>query len=423
MDRYVTELTFAKFVKVMGAGASTSSTSTTGAAPYTTQEDALADGKTQEEVDAWLTSNASTGIPVPVDVPVEATENTTTAEKVTATTTAVTASPFVVGARVRSRFAGKGHFYPANISEINDDGTFKLKYLDGDWEDDAKEEHMELIETKKKKKKPNSTDAVASTTANGAEIAAPYPCEYQPRPTPVVPAGSLVWITGPTGSGKTTVATVLKQTGNFINYEGDCFMFHLNPYTDTVPNGAGTGGGTPLAPERLKSIPQDRIVACDDALKQGFMKVVLGAKVDFVIWETFYTQMCADIVKERQRFGPGWHFVVSQAVYTRAARDLIRRLLVDVNFVVLEIDTELQSKRLAARFGMSESAADNMKKHCQGFERKEENETNTIGLTVEKNKTPEQMATEVLLFLNVDKGTEMENENAKEEQCETGDAI
>ena len=42
---------------------------------------------------------------------------------------------FTVGMKVRARFAGKGHFYPARISKCNTDGTYDLTYLDGDWEE------------------------------------------------------------------------------------------------------------------------------------------------------------------------------------------------------------------------------------------------------------------------------------------------
>ena len=59
---------------------------------------------------------------------------------------------FVVGDRVRARFAGKGHFYPADVTALNDDGTYKLLYLDGDWEDDAKEENLEWIASTSKVK-------------------------------------------------------------------------------------------------------------------------------------------------------------------------------------------------------------------------------------------------------------------------------
>ena len=49
---------------------------------------------------------------------------------------------FVAGQQVRAKFAGKGHFYPATISTVNEDGTFDLKYLDGDWEEGAKKENL-----------------------------------------------------------------------------------------------------------------------------------------------------------------------------------------------------------------------------------------------------------------------------------------
>ena len=52
---------------------------------------------------------------------------------------------FTVGTKVRARFAGKGHFYPARISKCNSDGTFDLEYMDGDWEEGAKLEHIVAI--------------------------------------------------------------------------------------------------------------------------------------------------------------------------------------------------------------------------------------------------------------------------------------
>ena len=50
--------------------------------------------------------------------------------------------PFVVGLKVRAKFAGKGHFYPAIISKVNVDGTFDLKYMDGDWEEGALKDNL-----------------------------------------------------------------------------------------------------------------------------------------------------------------------------------------------------------------------------------------------------------------------------------------
>ncbi len=76
-----------------------------------------------------------------------------------------------VGQKVRARFAGKGHFYPAKVSAVSVeeerdefDGellathvTYSLAYLDGDWEDGAKREHMQVIEDPTPK--PETEDA------------------------------------------------------------------------------------------------------------------------------------------------------------------------------------------------------------------------------------------------------------------------
>ena len=63
-----------------------------------------------------------------------------------AASAAIAAEPaFAEGMKVRARFAGKGHFYPARISKCNADGTYDLTYLDGDWEEGAKAEHIVAI--------------------------------------------------------------------------------------------------------------------------------------------------------------------------------------------------------------------------------------------------------------------------------------
>ena len=42
--------------------------------------------------------------------------------------------------------------------------------------------------------------------------------------------GKLVWLSGPPGVGKSTTGKLLAQKDNFIFYEGDCLMNHLNPF-------------------------------------------------------------------------------------------------------------------------------------------------------------------------------------------------
>lgn len=43
---------------------------------------------------------------------------------------------------VRARFAGLGHFYPARITKKHGDGTYDLRYADGDVEEHAKAAHL-----------------------------------------------------------------------------------------------------------------------------------------------------------------------------------------------------------------------------------------------------------------------------------------
>lgn len=215
---------------------------------------------------------------------------------------------------------------------------------------------------------------------------ATYASQYEPRLLSTPQSGKFIWISGGTGSGKTTISELLRDTGDYVYYEGDCFMFHLNPYTDTVPNGAG--GGTPLLPERLKDLPAERNATCKRALNEGFLKIVHGRDVPFSIWEDFYLELCADVKRERERLGPGWNFVVAQAVYTRQARDLIRdQLGPDLSLVVLDVDKELQAERLAGRFDMPASAASNLMKVCQGFEPAVEDEPRTFDIKVTRDKT------------------------------------
>ena len=57
---------------------------------------------------------------------------------------------FIVGQRVRARFAGKAHFYNGKITADNGDGTFGIEYDDGDWEDELKAEYIQVISKKKK---------------------------------------------------------------------------------------------------------------------------------------------------------------------------------------------------------------------------------------------------------------------------------
>ena len=148
-------------------------------------------------------------------------------------------------------------------------------------------------------------------------------------------------------------------------------------------------------------IPEATVEACRRVMSEGYMKIGEGQEVEFSVWENFYKLLCADVIAERERLGPGWNFVVAQAVYTRQARDLIRTLLgPDLKFVVLDVDKVLQSERMASRFNMPPEAAPGLLKYCNGFEAATEDETSTLGLSVGHETTQEHVAQAVLAFMN-----------------------
>ena len=52
-------------------------------------------------------------------------------------------------------------------------------------------------------------------------------CPYELKPNK---PGKVIWLSGPPGVGKTTTGNLLMKSGEFVCYEADAFLFHINPY-------------------------------------------------------------------------------------------------------------------------------------------------------------------------------------------------
>ena len=210
--------------------------------------------------------------------------------------------------------------------------------------------------------------------------------------------GKILWLCGPTGIGKTTTAKILQADEGFIYYEGDCFILGLNPYVGASPKGAMQFGT-----KALSGIPQERTDVCRLTLTDGYTKLRKGEEVDEKIWEDFYELLCQDILREREKLGGKW--VVAQAVYTRSARDIVRRKMGDdLIIVVLETDEDdLQIERLAKRAAKKEGCTkdnlENSKKKMASFvgyhDTVEDDEPNTFKVLVSGDMSAENVAKKV----------------------------
>ena len=222
------------------------------------------------------------------------------------------------------------------------------------------------------------------------------PNSYVPTPDKV---GPIVWISGLSGMGKTTTARLLQEKEGFINYEGDCFLMGLNPYVGAAPEGSSYFNTRPLS-----GISQERKDICNSALEKGYKEILKGTSVDPKIWEDFYNIMCDDILVGRAKLGGRW--VVGQAVYTKAAREVVREKLGDdLTMIVLECgEDDIQIERLASRaLGAGEVTKEAKKateercaKFAGGHEQVEEDEKNTFSIMVTKAMTPEDVVKIVL---------------------------
>jgi len=223
------------------------------------------------------------------------------------------------------------------------------------------------------------------------------PNDYKPRPM-----GKLVWISGGSGMGKTTTCIHLRASAGFVHYEGDGFLFGSNPYPGAAPKGF-----TFLGTRYLSGISDNRKTVCQQAA-EGYNKIMKGEETQFSTWEGFYSLMCDEIIREREKLGGDW--VISQAVYTREARDLIReRLGPGLRFVLLDMDPELQAIRCAKRRGSnsentSAEAFEQAKKDClkrtKGYERKQLDEKNTIQIEILADTKTEEIASNIIDFIS-----------------------
>ena len=204
--------------------------------------------------------------------------------------------------------------------------------------------------------------------------------------------GPLLWITGAPGLGKSTTADMLSKKANYVYYEADAFLWHLNPY---IPPDIDESSRENLLDQNiLKGVSQERL----DIVSKGLSQIVLmcqGMKYDIDKTRELYTIMCQDIVKEQKRIGGNW--AVAQAVPTRVLRDQIRsKMGKNLIFIVLHMKKEDQIARLKVRHGDDETLIEPLSNIYDIFEPAGVGEPNTIHIEVTKEMSRETVVEKII---------------------------
>merc|ERR1712013_110092 len=219
------------------------------------------------------------------------------------------------------------------------------------------------------------------------------PVSAPTAPYPLRPGnlGKIAFLTGPPGSGKSTIAGLIAKKEKWVYYEGDGFFLGFNPYV--FPNESQVEARSEK-PALIGPGMSDRVAA----LAQFFInqdQIRKNETNNRRPTDHYYNLMAQDIKKERERVGGDW--ICAFAMNKRLDRDIFRKVIgEDLIFVVLDISLDLVKERLAGR-GQGEEAL--AKEHYK-YEPATEDEPNTVGFKIIKSRSKQENAEAVLDLIN-----------------------
>ena len=200
--------------------------------------------------------------------------------------------------------------------------------------------------------------------------------------------GKLVVLTGTPGAGKSTIAGTIAHLEKWVYYEGDGFTFGYNPYMydNKSPVDAHSEKAALIGPGMALRW---------DAIKSSWTNQ--QPEKDRSPEYRFFRMMAEDVKRERERVGGNW--VVANAISKRCEREIIREVLDNAFFVVLEISYDLVKERLFGREKEKGIAKWLLSEHSK-FEVAQADEPRTVGFKILRESTEEENARAILDLIN-----------------------
>jgi len=158
----------------------------------------------------------------------------------------------------------------------------------------------------------------------------------------MVHRGRVVYVSAPSGGGKTTLAAGLKASHGFLQFEVDGWLHCGDPFFDA------TGADLALVEQKRAARSAKFAEAVNDAMA-CYMRMISGEKdFDTPVVDELFAMLGADIKRTLAEF-PDRDMVLAGAVYTKRQRDLVRMHVPEVEFVLIEPEPSLLRDRIMKR--------------------------------------------------------------------------
>jgi gluconate kinase len=150
---------------------------------------------------------------------------------------------------------------------------------------------------------------------------------------------TLLFVTGQSGGGKTSLGNNLKDKCGFVHFDGDVFSAGADATRFT---------GVPTA-DMLASTDRTLKQTYKDCAEHAFGGLFAGHAVPLARWTPFVDLLIANVKEKLKELPSGTSLVITWSVYTRELRDYIGTALPGVKFIVLNDCGHNAAKRKAAQ--------------------------------------------------------------------------